>query len=514
MGFSKVKVALYAYVRTNNHATRDELQETFGFTERSFFRHIAFLRENDLLEHNDEKHRYEITERGKNLTFAGLASLSADHTDIFAEYTLVDDGDTDSDDDSEPEPETETQTVEVIDDDAETNPDPDPSSLTERERYIAGELQTGASIESLADEINSRESVIQTHINDLQNQGWEIYQDESTDEFVLLGDSLVRSSEHKGTRTRKANRWWEMRHNELVREYKKLSPPTTNQAELIQTEGEDWVTHMTDLHAGDKVKRDDGQVIYETDDIPPVIEYITEQSLTLADKHGSFYDRGILCWGGDFLTNEGIYEGQFEDLDAWLDEQHDALISPLIDQLRAFAKRFPTVDVICQVGNHGNHRASGTSRQANADLILYKTIRNIVAQLQQHGDELQNIEMKIGQAEAYRNFELRNGKLRGHLRHGQHRTPQAQTSARKKEWLSTLRDHKFDVALMGHHHISGRIPWDGPPIISTSSPKPAGGFVEKLGERVDGETQDMATAFGVSDAGITSIFPIDSRRFS
>ena len=85
MGFSKVKVALYAYVRANNHATRDELQETFGFTERSFFRHIAFLRGNDLLEHHDEKHRYELTERGKKLTFAGLPSLSADHTTIFAE---------------------------------------------------------------------------------------------------------------------------------------------------------------------------------------------------------------------------------------------------------------------------------------------------------------------------------------------------------------------------------------------------------------------------------------------
>src|SRR6056297_627871 len=109
MGFSKVKVALYAYLREHGHATRDELQETFGFTERSFFRHIAFLRENDLLEHNDQKHRYEITERGENLTFAGLASLSADHTDIFAEYTLVDDNDSDDDSDTKP------QTVEVID---------------------------------------------------------------------------------------------------------------------------------------------------------------------------------------------------------------------------------------------------------------------------------------------------------------------------------------------------------------------------------------------------------------
>ncbi|UXF50607.1 hypothetical protein 7908G4C8_25 [Haloquadratum phage sp.] len=511
MSFSKTKIAVFGYFREHNHATRAEVCEAFGFKRRSFFKHIGFLRDHGLIVHNDSEHQYEITDKGRNLTVVGLASLSGEHADIFDDANLVDDGEAQTETETETESSDEAQTVEVIDEPEQS--DPDPSELTERERYIAGELQTGASIESLADDIDSRESVILTHIKDLQNQGWEIYQDESTDEFVLLGDQLIRSSEHKGTRTRKANRWWELRHNELVREFKKLSPLRTNHAEVINSEGEDWVTHMTDLHAGDKVKRDDGQVIYETDDIPSVIDYITDQSLTLADKHGSVYDSAILCWGGDFLTNEGIYEGQFEDLDAWLDEQHDILVSPLIDQLRAFSDRFPTVDIVCQVGNHGNHRASGTSRQANADLILYKTIRNIVAQLQQHGDELQNIEMKIGQAAAYRNFELRNGKLRGHLRHGQHRKPQAQTSARKKEWLSTLRDHKFDVALMGHHHISGRIPWDGPPIIASSSPKPAGGFVEKLGERVDGEKQDMATAFGVSDAGITSIFPIDSRRF-
>jgi hypothetical protein len=66
---------------------------------------------------------------------------------------------------------------------------------------------------------------------------------------------------------------------------------------------------------------------------------------------------------------------------------------------------------------------------------------------------------------------------------------------------------------MGHHHISGRIPWDGPPILCSPSPKPAGEFVEKLGERVDGGHQDFATVFGVSDDGLTAVFPIDSRGF-
>jgi hypothetical protein len=208
-----------------------------------------------------------------------------------------------------------------------------------------------------------------------------------------------------------------------------------------------------------------------------------------------------------------VYTGQFEDLDAWLDSQHETLHEPLIRQIKTASERFPAVNVICQVGNHGRHRASGTSKQANADLILYKSIRNTVAHLQEHGGVLDNVRFRIGEAKAFRNFPLREGKLRGHLRHGQHRRPQAETSARKKEWLATLRDHEFDVCHMGHHHVSGRIPWDGPPVICTASPKPAGEFVEQLGERVAAGRQQVATVHGVSDAGVTAIYPIDTREF-
>jgi len=215
-------------------------------------------------------------------------------------------------------------------------------------------------------------------------------------------------------------------------------------------------------------------VVYSTDEIPSIVDYITEQSLSLAEKHASTYDAAHLLWGGDMVTNEGIYEGQFEDLDAWLDEQHEILIDPLIRQIKAFAERFPTVQVVCQVGNHGKNRASGTSRQANADLILYKTVRNTVAQLREHAGLLENVSFEIGEARPYRNFAMRGGELRGHLRHGQDRRPQAETSARSNEWKSTLLDHEQDVAYMGHYHISGRIPWDGPPIIVSPSPKPAG----------------------------------------
>jgi DNA-binding CsgD family transcriptional regulator len=404
------------------------------------------------------------------------------------------------------------QTADLPDlDDVDVGEDPSPDALTDREEFIVRELQTGATLDALADDLDERESVVTQHLRDLKRAGWQVYIDESAGHIAIEGDHLLRSSEHKGTRTRKANRWWELRHNELVREFRDLQPPT---ATLDAESGhEDWVTHLTDLHAGDRVRRDDGTIVYETEEIPAVIDYITEQSLSLAEKHASTYDAAHLLWGGDMVTNEGIYEGQFEDLDAWLDEQHDTLVDPLLRQLKAFAAAFPTVQVVCMVGNHGQHRASGTSRQANADLILYKHLRNTVAQLQEHGGVLENVHMRIGDAAPYRNFALRGGDLTGHLRHGQHRRPQAETSARESEWRGTLLDHEFDIAYMGHYHISGRIPWDGPPIICSPSPKPAGEFVETLGGRTPSEYDGVATAHGVSDDGLTSVFPIDTRYY-
>lgn len=395
----------------------------------------------------------------------------------------------------------------------EDGAEPKPSDLTDRELYIARELQTGATLPELCNDLDERESVVTQHLRDLKRQGWRVYIDESAAHISIEGDHALRSSEHKGTRTRKANRWWELRHNALVREFRTLEWP---HALLDNTAGnEDWVLHLTDIHAGDRVRRDDGEVVYETEQIPDLIDYVTEKALTLADKHGSTYDTAHLLWGGDFITNEGIYSGQFENLDAWLDEQHDIMVEPLIRQLKAFDERFPTVQVVCQVGNHGRHRANGMSRQANADLILYKTIRNTVAAIREHAANsvLENVNFVIGEASNYRNFELRGGELRGHLRHGQDTKPQAATAAGKRDWRGWLLDHEFDIAAVGHYHISGRVPWDGPPIIYSGSPKPAGDYVESLGGRPDHETRDIATAFGVSDDGLTAVFPIDTRDY-
>jgi len=397
----------------------------------------------------------------------------------------------------------------------DTAANPSPDNLSEREEYIVRQLQTGVAPDDLVDELQEPRHVVESRIDTLAEKGWSIYHDADADLFELDGDHVLRSSEHKGTRTRKANRWWEVRHSALERQWKKLDTPTVSLSAAAGNE--DWVTHLTDLHAGDLVRGYDDSIVHETEDLPPIIDHITERSLALSQKHGSTYDTAYLLWGGDFVTNEGIYEGQHENLDAWLDEQMDTLHDPLLRQIKTFAEHFDQVVVVGQAGNHGDIRANGSSKQANADLLLYKSIRNTVGALAEAG-VLDNVGFKIGRAGSPTPFWLRDGAIHGQLRHGQDRKPQATTSARKKEWLSTVIDslnfgQAVDMIWMGHYHVSGRIPWNGPPIFVTASPLPVGEYPRKLGE-VDGLNEpDIATCHGVSDDGVTGVYPIDPRHF-
>ena len=395
--------------------------------------------------------------------------------------------------------------------------DPSPSTLSERERYIARQLQEGTTVADLADDIGVRETIVAQHLRDLRADGWEVYRDSTAGLVTLAGDHAIRSSEHKGTRTRKANRWWERRHTGLVRDFKALDTPTADLSTTIADE--DWVLLLSDIHAGDEVLTPDHTNVYGIETVPRIVRYTTKKSLELAEYHGAQFDTAHLLWNGDFVTNEGIYTGQFEDLDAWLDEQHDILIEPLLEQIKGFGERFRRVNVVCQVGNHGNHRANGTSRQANADLILYKSIRNAIAAVRNYGDGdlFENVNFQIGQARPYVNFDLRGGALRGHLRHGQDRKPQASTRAASDDWKTTLLNHDFDVAAIGHHHVSGELVWDGPPVIASGTPKPPSDFVDRIAAATSLDprerAREIAQCFGVADHGVTGRYPVKTHEF-
>jgi len=483
MSLSETEREVLEYIKLFSPVVRKEVADHFGVKGNTITGHVRPLKEQGLVETSQNGYEYVGDETTEEANKQDADPLTLGLADI------------------------------------ESDTEPDPSNLTRREEYLAKELQTGVEPEAIAEELDTRESVIHQHLRDLKRQGWQVYIDESSNQVSIEGEHTLRSSEHTGTRTRKANKWWEKTHNELVKAWKGLELSTPDVA--MQSDGEDWITHMTDLHAGDLVRDYNGDVVYKTETIHPIVEYISEQSLGLADKHGSDYDAAWILWGGDMVTNEAIYEGQYEDLDAWLDEQVDIVQTALLQQLKTFAARFPAVHVGAIAGNHGEIRASGSSKKANADLILYKSVRNTVAALQQEGVEWANkITFTIGQARGFVPLKLRGGKIHGQLRHGQDRKPQAETSARYADWIDTLMDTmnsdwgSFRVAWIGHHHVSGRIPWNGPPVFCSPSPKPEGEFVRAIGKAGPEDAyRDIATCHGVSNDGITGVYPIDTRHY-
>jgi biotin operon repressor len=215
-----------------------------------------------------------------------------------------DDSDAADADDSDADPDDSGDgLIDLSDVAVDPDADPDPSNLTDREELIAGELQSGATVDDLADELDERQSVITQHIRDLKSQGWQIYVDETAEHIAIEGDEPLRSSEHKGTRTRKANQWWETRHNAVVRRWKALD--TVSVDPDSEPDSEDWNTHITDLHAGDRVRGyDDETIIHRTEELPAIINHITERSIALARKHNSRYDCANLLYGGDFVTSK------------------------------------------------------------------------------------------------------------------------------------------------------------------------------------------------------------------
>jgi len=51
-------------------------------------------------------------------------------------------------------------------------------------------------------------------------------------------------------------------------------------------------------------------------------------------------------------------------------------------------------------------------------------------------------------------------------------------------------------------------------VLITGSPKPGGEYARKLGEVTGPNVPTIAHAHGVSDDGLTGVFPIDTRHYS
>ncbi len=280
-------------------------------------------------------------------------------------------------------------------------------------------------------------------------------------------------------------------------------------APLTSTAGhEDMVLHITDVHMGDvvegteTVELDNGRVVPVEVFNPSVtersFEHITDKILELRSMFEGerAFDTLHVLYGGDFITNENVYDSQAHDIAIPISKQLSRSVAMATHQIKTFAEHFPSVQVICQAGNHGEIRSRGSSSKANFDRVGYLWLQDRIAET-----DIENVSMMVEGGQYYRNFSMRGGKMAGHLRHG-HEAPKHIEATRMSEskWRGWQAAHRFDVAYLGHYHNARKAHvLHQQPVFMSPSMKPGSEFAERIGSPDCSDHRKMATVHGVSD---------------
>ncbi len=214
---------------------------------------------------------------------------------------------------------------------------------------------------------------------------------------------------------------------------------------------------------------------------------------------GDEFDNAHLLLGGDSVTNEAIYDEQPYDIDATMREQIDRAVSSYMEELEMLSDEFDFVQVVAQGGNHGEFRVKGSSKDANADDIMYDQLENLAEY-----SGFDNVKFIKSDRADFVNFDVRGHK--GHLRHGDNVRNHIGTSSPKSDWEAFLNEYGFDIAFRGHYHEMKRENVHGSPVFMGPSQKPAGEFAGEIGEFSDDEligyliySSDEAVVEGVED---------------
>lgn len=282
------------------------------------------------------------------------------------------------------------------------------------------------------------------------------------------------TSEGKAAITRKAKRLLAQMEHSLKQSLSDMEPAVADGG-LAYTEGNhDLVIHRTDDHFGERITNQHGDVIFNSEIAQDRVERVFDESLAKAELRrdlGVEFDTAHLLLGGDIVTNEAIYEGQPHDIDETLHDQINRAADVYVTGIKRLSDEFPTVQVVCQPGNHGR---IGSGNPSNADSILYSMIDKVVRE-----SGMDNVTLLQSDRSYYIDFSIRD--WNAHLRHGHDASLEhIGTSAGKHRWQSWLIDHGFDVAFRGHYHMLKEEPINGRPVIMGGSIVPQTEFEESM----------------------------------
>lgn len=394
----------------------------------------------------------------------------------------------------------------------------DVPDLTERQVDFISCLP--ANSETIARQMGVSKSTVSDHRQALREKGVDIRKDSDAGQWYLADEDSQQlrrvSTRHKQSITKDATALIEEEKRTLMRRLRRTEPL---KADPVEQEGhETFCLVLGDLHFGDVVEKeywDDErgeyttQKVYSSEIASERVARFGEKALEIRDLMSSVtsFDDCALFLLGDIATGTSIYEGQWQHVDAGLNEQVEESVSALWQLIATLSEQFETVQVRGIPGNHGTSKPSA-SLGANTDVITYSWVDD---RLRAAGYD--NIDMRYAEAHEYLNTSVRDWKI--HLRHGQDSMEHVDATSRSKaDWRGWREETKFDIAMKGHHHkpmftkVMNRYP-----VFAAPSPKPGGGFASEIGDPDVSRTADLGWAFGVSNRRrITWKFLLDEGR--
>lgn len=371
--------------------------------------------------------------------------------------------------------------------------------LTPAQRRVAKQLP--ATVEEISAALNISESTVRDHISGIRDAGYAVVSEHGVrylasqlrEREVHPGNYNERSKSSKTQQTRAANQHLAELNDRLCDLLDRSKPAIADGGLKYRESNEDVVIHRSDDHIGAEVRDEYGNLVFNKDIATDRIRSVTDSVMNLIGREGEAdreYDTAHLLLGGDTVTGENIYSHQPHEIDLTMDQQIDLAVELYMEQIRRLAARFPTVQVVCQAGNHGELRADGMSENANADKLVYMMLDRMVRM-----SDLDNVTFIRSDATRFINFGLRNGKHRGHLRHGQNSLSHIGTSSGQNKWRGWQIKHQFDIAYRGHYHEFKLEHVMNRPVLMSGAICPPSDYEESLSVW----SEPAATVHGVTD---------------
>jgi hypothetical protein len=296
----------------------------------------------------------------------------------------------------------------------------------------------------------------------------------------------------------------------------------------VRDSHEDMVVHRSDDHIGAAYHDEFGNDTFSAEIGIDRVRTVCDRVFSLKARQeaaGVDFDTLHIVLGGDHVHGIGIHDDMPWETELSLPEQLNVASDIYMEFIDRASKEFPSVQVVCQTGNHGELRGDGMGPDDNVDTAFFMSLDRRV---RDRGYD--NVRFVRNQAQNFVNFRMRArhevdaekaealgcevGELpasvqtghRGHLRHGQKSLEHIGTSAGKKRWLQWNDQHEFDIAYRGHYHSFQIDGIAGAKVVESGAIVPPSDFEESLAEW----EEPAATVHGCSDQRpVTWFYPVD-----